>query len=106
MVVVLCNAPPDKAREVALAVIDAGLAACVNIIPGVQSIFLWEGKRCEEAESTLLIKAPDANVDALRTKLREVHPYQVPEIIVLDVDAARSNPDYVRWVESFAPEPK
>lgn len=102
MVVVLCNAPPDQARAIAIAVIDAGLAACVNIVPGVQSVFVWEGKRCEEAESTLLIKAPDANVDALRTKLREVHPYDVPEIVVLAVDAARSNTDYVRWVDSFA----
>ena len=105
MVVVLCNAPPSHARAIAHAVVDAGLAACVNIVPGVQSVYVWEGKRCEETESTLLIKTPDANVDALRAKLREVHPYQVPEIVVLDVDAARSNPAYVAWVESFSREP-
>lgn len=106
MVLVLCNTPPDRAHAIACAVVDAGLAACVNIVPAVQSVFMWEGKRCEEAESTLLIKAPDANVDALRAKLREVHPYKVPEILVVPVDAARSDPDYVRWVETFAREPQ
>jgi periplasmic divalent cation tolerance protein len=101
MVIVLCNTPPDKARDIAIAVVDAGLAACVNIIPGVQSVFTWGGKRCEEAESTLLIKAPDANLEALRSKLLAIHPYDVPEFVVLGVDAARSHPAYVAWVDSF-----
>lgn len=107
MFVVLCNCPPDKAHEIATAVVDAGLAACVNLVENVTSVFAWEGKRDEVRETTLIIKTPDGNVGALRNMLVAVHPYEVPEILVIPVDAGRSHPAYVDWVESFAlPTPR
>jgi periplasmic divalent cation tolerance protein len=101
MVVVLCNCPPDKAADIARTLVTEGLCACVNAIPGVQSTFVWEGKLCEEGETTLLIKTADTAVDALSARIRAIHPYTTPEILVLPVDAERSDPAYVAWVRGI-----
>lgn len=98
MRVVLCNCPPTDAERIARAVLDARAAACVNIVPGVRSLYWWEGAVCDEPESTLLIKTAAERVDALREALRAAHPYAVPEIVVLDVDAEASLGAYVDWV--------
>ena len=98
MRVVLCNCPPADAERIARAVLDARVAACVNIVPGVRSLYWWEGAVCDEAEATLLIKTAAERVDALRETLCAAHPYAVPEIVVLDVDAAASLGAYVDWV--------
>ena len=98
MRVVLCNCPPADAERIARAVLDARVAACVNIVPGVRSLYWWEGAVCDAAESTLLIKTAAERVDALRETLCAAHPYAVPEIVVLDVDAAASLGAYVDWV--------
>jgi periplasmic divalent cation tolerance protein len=96
--VVLCNCPPADAERIARAVLDARAAACVNIVPGVRSFYWWEGAVCDEAESTLLFKTAAERVGALRDTLRAAHPYAVPEIVVLEVDAAASLGAYVDWV--------
>lgn len=98
MYVVLCNCPPDRAAEIARPLVVEGLAACVNLVPGVRSLYVWEGAVQDEVETTLLIKVAADRVDALRARLRALHPYQVPEILALPVDTARSHPDYVAWV--------
>lgn len=102
MVVVLCNCPPDRARDLAITLVDTGLVACVNVVEGVTSHFVWEGKREEARESTLIIKVPDLNVERARAAIVAAHPYEVPEILVLRVDSARSHPAYVAWVDGFA----
>jgi periplasmic divalent cation tolerance protein len=98
MVVVLCNCSPDEATGLARALVERKLAACVNILPGVTSVYEWEGAICEDGESTLLVKTPDDRVAALSDAIRELHSYDTPEILVLDVDEARSDPRYVAWV--------
>ena len=102
MHVVLCNCAPDQSRELGRAVVSEGIAACVNVIPSVTSFFVWEGELKEDAEHTLLIKVPTASVERLVARLRELHRYETPEILVLPVDAERSDRDYVRWVRSFS----
>lgn len=97
MRVVLCNCPPDHAVNIARALVEERLAACVNAIPGVFSVYMWEGKVCEETETTLIIKTTDERWDALHARILELHPYSVPEIIAIDVAAA--NPAYRKWVE-------
>lgn len=101
MYVVLCNCPPDRAVDIARPLVAEGLAACVNLLPGVRSLYVWEGAFQDEAETTLVIKVAAERVDALRERIRALHPAQVPEILALPVDTARSSPDYVAWVRGL-----
>lgn len=103
MVIVLCTAPPEIAAGLARGWVEAGVAACVNLIPGIRSIYAWKGAVCDDPETLLLCKtaAPDALADAIRAS----HPYDTPEIVVLDVDDARTDPRYLAWVRQLtAPE--
>ena len=99
MRLVLCNCPPSDAERIARAVVEEGLAACVNAWP-VTSTYRWEGAVLSEPETTLWIKTAADRVDALRDRLLALHPYTLPEVLVLDVDAAASHPAYLAWVHS------
>ena len=95
---VLSNLPPDHAESVAESLVVEHLAACVNLLP-VRSIYRWQGELQKDEEVTLLIKVADERVGPLRERLRALHPYELPEIVVLEVDDANSLHDYVQWVE-------
>lgn len=95
---VLCNAPPEKAEAIARAVLDARLAACVNIVPGVVSLYWWQGAICKDAEATLLIKTRAELLPALTDAIRAAHPYEVPEIIALPIAPGEGNEAYHAWV--------
>lgn len=103
--VVLCNAPPEKAEALARAVLDARLAACVNIVPGVVSLYRWQGAVSRDVESTLLIKTRAELVPALTEALRAAHPYEVPEVVALPLAEGEGNAAYRAWVvaETRAP---
>ncbi|MFT3774102.1 MAG: divalent-cation tolerance protein CutA [Minicystis sp.] len=96
--VVLCNAPPDKAEEIARAVLESRLAACVNIVPGVISLYWWQGAISRDPESTLLIKTRADLVPALTERIRAVHPYEVPEVIALPLVEGEGHAAYRAWV--------
>lgn len=102
MQIVLCNAPPDHADTIARAVVAEGLAACVNLVGPVRSIYRWQGEICDELEVTLWIKT--ARPEALAERLRALHPYDTPEILVVPVDVERSDPRYVAWVVANSTE--
>ncbi|RAL20691.1 divalent-cation tolerance protein CutA [Lujinxingia litoralis] len=93
---VLCNCPPDAAQPLAQQLVEEGLAACVNIIPNITSIYRWEGELCVDQEHTLLIKTSPERYPELATRLAELHPYSVPEIIALD--SAHVASAYQSWV--------
>jgi len=95
---VLCACPQDKAEQLAHFLVEMRLAACVNILPEVRSIYCWEGKICNEAESLLLIKTEQAVYPELERRLRERHPYEIPEIVAIPIE--RGLPDYLHWVNS------
>lgn len=97
MRVVLCNAPPDQVERIARALVDARLAACVNLVPGVISIYRWKGNVEREPETTMLIKTRDDLVPRLMEELTKLHPYEVPEMVVLPV--ADVNEAYAKWIE-------
>jgi len=99
MKIVLTNVPPDHSERIARALIEERLAACVNWSP-VRSAYRWKGELCIDDEHAMVIKVADEAVDALRVRLRELHPYELPEIVVLEVDAARSLDAYVAWVRT------
>jgi periplasmic divalent cation tolerance protein len=76
-------------RPLARELVEARLAACVNIVPGVESIYRWEGKIAEDGEKLLLIKTTDERLDALQETLLVRHPYEVPEFVVITPDEVR-----------------
>ncbi len=93
---VFCNCTVDEAPELARRLVREELAACVNIISGVTSVYRWEGECCEDEEATLLIKTTDDSYDEFKEALRSYHSYEVPEIVAVeprDVDDA-----YAGWV--------
>jgi periplasmic divalent cation tolerance protein len=95
--VVLVTAPsPEVGLSLARTVVDERLAACVNVVPGVTSVYVWEGKREEAAEVLLVIKTEAHRYPALERRLREQHPYSVPEVLALPVEAG--SPAYLAWV--------
>lgn len=94
-VVVLCTAPEADAKPIADSLIDARLAACVNIAP-VASCFWWEGKVCDEPEHLLIIKTRTDRLDLLIERVREVHPYDLPEIIALPIVGGSA--PYLDWI--------
>jgi periplasmic divalent cation tolerance protein len=104
LLVVLCTFPDkDTAQRIGRMLVEEGLAACVNVLPGVQSIYRWEGK-VESAEEVLaVVKTTDRAHGSLETRLKELHPYDVPEIIALPVEKAEEA--YARWVHESTDSP-
>lgn len=96
-VVVLVTAPSaDVAATLARTLVEEKLAACGNVVPAIRSIYRWEGKVQDDAEALLVLKTERRLVPALKARLPEVHPYQVPELLVLAaVDGLAA---YLEWV--------
>ena len=99
-VLVVLSTFPDEARAVTAArtLVDEGLAACVNVLPGLRSIYRFEGQLHDDAEVLCLIKTTTGSESQLRARLASLHPYQVPEIIALPVVAGDAR--YLGWVAS------
>ncbi|RAP58230.1 divalent-cation tolerance protein CutA [Oleiagrimonas sp. MCCC 1A03011] len=98
----LCTCPDEaSAARIARALVEARLAACVSRLPGLTSTYRWEGAVQEDTEVLLLIKTRAAAVAALQARLLELHPYDVPELIALNI--ADGLPAYLDWLgESVA----
>ena len=96
LVVFSTFATPDKAAEVARTLVTEQLVACVNIVGPVRSIYRWDGKICDDAETLAVIKTTRERFEAMRTRLVELHPYDVPEVIALPVEGGHA--PYLAWV--------
>ena len=95
--VVLVTAPAgEAARRIAREIVEARLAACVNVVPGICSIYRWEGRICEDGEDLLVMKTTEATVGSLTAKILAIHPYSVPEVIVLPIETGSTS--YLDWV--------
>jgi periplasmic divalent cation tolerance protein len=92
---ILTSCHADDAPTLAAALIEQRVAACVSTIPGAQSTYRWQGQVCHEAEALLLIKTTRERRPACVAALERVHPYDVPEVVVLD--ATHTSPAYLRW---------
>jgi periplasmic divalent cation tolerance protein len=96
-IVVLMTAPSaDKAAEIARTLVEEQLAACGNVLPTVRSIYRWEGKVHDEPEALLILKTRANLFEALRARIVALHPYQVPEVLRLDV--AEGHLPYLQWI--------
>lgn len=95
--VVLVTAPSaEKAAGIARALVSERLAACGNVVPGLRSLYRWEGKVQDDAEALLLLKTTRRRFAALRARVLALHPYQVPEVLALPVWAGHAA--YLDWI--------
>jgi periplasmic divalent cation tolerance protein len=88
----------DAARQAATRWVELGLAACVNVLPAMTSIYPWKGKIESGTEHLLVIKTTRNVLPRLQSAIREHHPYELPEIIALPIVAGL--PEYLRWIDS------
>ena len=86
----------EEARKIAHALVERRLAACVNIVPPVESIYRWQGKIETAEEWLLLIKTQAELFDRVRNAVKELHSYDLPECLMLEV--AAGSPEYLEWI--------
>lgn len=95
---VFCSCPSyEIGQEIATKIVEAKLAACVNIIPGLTSIYSWEGKIETSSEVLLLIKTTEKVYSQLEKSLIHLHPYDCPEIIGVPIE--QGNKGYLEWIK-------
>jgi periplasmic divalent cation tolerance protein len=97
-VVLALSTAPDAAtaERIARALVDERLIACMNVVPGLTSIYRWGGEVRRDSEVLMLMKTRPGRVDALRARISELHPYEVPELLVAPVVDGLA--PYCRWV--------
>lgn len=95
--VTLCTVPDRETGErIAAALVEERLAACVNLIPGLTSIYRWQGKVEKAAECLLVIKTTSSRFEQLRERIKALHPYELPEIIAVPITSGDSA--YLNWI--------
>lgn len=97
IVVLMTASSEDEAVKIASALVEDELAACVNIVPGIRSIYRWEGKVCDDREVLLVAKTRLSAFDALKDRVLSLHSYTTPEIIALPVTVGFEK--YLKWVD-------
>lgn len=103
-IVVYITVPnPEEGEKIARALVEKRLAACVNILPGLRSIYRWQGKICDDKELLLMAKTTVALFDALEKEVKALHSYKVPEIIALPIVAGSK--EYLNWIEENTADP-
>ena len=96
-IVAYCTCPPSKADELARELVQRGVCACVNIVPELRSVYRWKQAIEQDTESLLIIKTRKNLWEALEKAVRELHPYEVFELIASTVTAG--NADYLDWID-------
>ena len=87
---------PQEALRIGRAVVADRLAACANVLPGVTSVFRWQGEVQEEGETALILKTRSDLVERLTTRVKELHSYDCPCVVALPI--AGGNPDFLQWI--------
>ena len=92
----------DEAKKIANELVKNHLAACVNIVKNIVSIYEWKGEFCEDEEILMIIKSKKSKFEDIEKKIKELHSYEVPEVILLDIKDG--NQDYFSWIDSIVTE--
>lgn len=96
VLVVLVTCPPDKAQAMAARLVEDRVAACVNVVPSLQSIYRWKDEVQSEGEALLIVKTARDRFDDLKQAVLKLHPYELPEVIAVTVDQGHA--PYLEWV--------
>jgi periplasmic divalent cation tolerance protein len=96
IIVYVTSSKEEEAFQIGRAVVEDGLAACVNIIPQISSIYRWKGEICEDHELLLIIKTRREMYKPLELRIKELHSYEVPEIIAVGVSDGSES--YIKWI--------
>ncbi|HEY0916886.1 MAG TPA: divalent-cation tolerance protein CutA [Solimonas sp.] len=96
MQIIFVTCPADRAEGLARALVEARVAACVNVLPRVVSVYRWQDAVQRDEEALLLIKAPAEGFEALRQAVLAQHPYELPEIVAVNPDVV--HPPYLDWI--------
>lgn len=103
-ILILCNTPDQACAErIAAHLVERRLAACVNILAPCQSVYRWQGQIERAAEVPLLIKTVQSRYAALESAIRDLHPYEVPEIIAIPI--SEGLPAYLAWLAAETETP-
>ncbi|TMW44609.1 hypothetical protein DOY81_010312 [Sarcophaga bullata] len=101
--VAFVTVPDDKiAKKLSRGLVEQNLAACVNIIPNIQSVYLWQGKINEDGEYLMIIKTRTSRIEELTKWVRDNHPYSVAEVITLPIQTG--NLPYMKWLAESVPD--
>jgi periplasmic divalent cation tolerance protein len=98
-VVLSTTASPEEAARIGRTLVEERLAACATLVPGVQSIYPWKGAIESSVETLLVLKSGASQIAALEARLQELHSYETPEFLVLDVE--RGSRGYLDWLEAW-----
>ena len=93
----------EVGQHIAESLVTERWAACVNVVPNLWSVYRWQGKLEKEPEELLVIKTRDTLVEPVSARVRELHPYTVPEVIALPITAGSA--DYLNWMQAETREP-
>lgn len=96
-IVILCTVPTQNiATSIARALVEKKIAACCNILPSITSVYEWQGKVETDDELLLIIKSTEENYKLIESEIIALHPYEVPEIIVLEI--SKGSQKYLSWI--------
>jgi periplasmic divalent cation tolerance protein len=98
VILVLTTAPDDEAETIARTLVEERLAACANVHPPMTSLYWWKGKIERDAESQIVIKTTRDRLDSLAARLTELHPYELPELLVVPISWGSEG--YLEWVNA------
>jgi periplasmic divalent cation tolerance protein len=94
--IALVTCPPEKAESLAAALVESRNAACVNIVPGLRSVYRWKDAVQQDDETLLIIKTTAAHFQTLKETVLKLHPYELPEVIAVKVEAGHA--PYLDWI--------
>ena len=95
--IAFCTCPPEKAAGIARELVRRKVCACINVVPGLRSVYAWKGSVEEDEESLLVIKTRADRFDSLERAIRDLHPYEVFELVASRLNAG--NAAYLRWID-------
>lgn len=95
----------NEARKIGHAILEENLAACVNIIDGMNSMFKWEGEIQEDQECILIVKTHYSRVQKVTKLIKEIHSYEVPAVLSLTITEDEGNVEYLDWLEKSSKQP-